>query len=169
MDKEYQILNHLKEEEQTSQRRIAAVTGMSLGTVNILLKKMLKKGLVKIERLDARSLRYILTPRGVMEKSKLTLNYITSAYRNISHLRQTFVQILQEELEEGSLLFLYGPQDEVLAVLLDALSQMRLSYTHVKRGEKLPQGAEKGLILVWDLEDEQELEGKGAINILERL
>ncbi len=72
MEKEYEVLSHLGKEKEVTQRKIASGTGLSLGSVNILLKKMVKKGLVKIERLNTRTIRYILTPRGMKEKARIT-------------------------------------------------------------------------------------------------
>ena len=68
MEAEYKVLSHLQENETTTQRHISARTGLSLGSVNLLLKKMVRKGLVKIERLNKRTVRYILTPQGIKEK-----------------------------------------------------------------------------------------------------
>ncbi len=77
MEHEYQVLTHLQENETTTQRKISKRTGLSLGAVNLLLKKMGRKGLIKIERLNARTVRYILTPKGIQEKSRLTYRYIS--------------------------------------------------------------------------------------------
>jgi DNA-binding MarR family transcriptional regulator len=70
MEVEYQVLTHLQENEQTTQRNISQRTGLSLGAVNILLKKMARKGLIKIEKLNTRTIRYILTPQGMKEKTR---------------------------------------------------------------------------------------------------
>ena len=43
MEHGYQVLNHLQENEITTQRKISAKTGLSLGAVNLLLKKMTRK------------------------------------------------------------------------------------------------------------------------------
>ncbi len=51
MEAEYQVLNHLQDNELTTQRNISQRTGLSLGAVNILLKKMARKGLIKIAKL----------------------------------------------------------------------------------------------------------------------
>ncbi len=40
MEPEYEVLSHLQENEITSQRKIARRTGLSLGAVNLLMKKM---------------------------------------------------------------------------------------------------------------------------------
>ena len=68
MQNEHAILNYLKNNHQTSQREIAERVGLSAGTVNLLIKKMVKKGFIKLERINGRTLRYILTPQGIAEK-----------------------------------------------------------------------------------------------------
>ncbi|MCL0028127.1 winged helix-turn-helix domain-containing protein [Peptococcaceae bacterium] len=45
MQNEYVVLDYLKNNYQTSQREIAENTGLSVGTVNLLIKKMAKKAL----------------------------------------------------------------------------------------------------------------------------
>jgi DNA-binding MarR family transcriptional regulator len=71
MEHEYEVLNHLQENEITTQRRISKRTGLSLGAVNLLLKKMARKGLIKIEKLNSRTMRYILTPQGYRKSPAL--------------------------------------------------------------------------------------------------
>ena len=71
MEPEYEVLSHLQENETTTQRNISKRTGLSLGAVNLLMKKMVRKGLVKVEKLSARTMRYILTTRGMQEKHPL--------------------------------------------------------------------------------------------------
>jgi len=51
MDSEYEILSHLEKNQDTSQRKIAGRTGLSVGTVNLLLKKMVRKGIARSQRL----------------------------------------------------------------------------------------------------------------------
>ena len=74
--KEINILEVLHDGDEFSQRDIAKLTGMSLGMVNMLLNKCVKKGLVKIEHLNSRSVKYILTPKGIQEKSAKMIEYI---------------------------------------------------------------------------------------------
>ena len=83
MEQEYQVLNHLQENETTTQRHISTNTGLSLGAVKLLLKKMARKGLIKIEKLNSRTMRYILTPKGIKEKTRLTYQFVRSSYRQI--------------------------------------------------------------------------------------
>src|SRR5690554_4855726 len=83
MEYEYEVLTHLQNHELTTQRKIATRTGLSLGAVNLLLKRMVRKGLIKVEKLTPRTVRYILTPQGMKEKTRLTYQYVRRSYRQI--------------------------------------------------------------------------------------
>src|SRR5580704_14234698 len=63
-----------------SQRRIAAELGVALGLVNAYLKRCVKKGLVKVGQAPARRYAYYLTPQGFAEKSRLTVEYLSSSF-----------------------------------------------------------------------------------------
>lgn len=64
----------------TSQRRIASDLGIALGLVNAYLKRCVKKGLVKVSEAPARRYAYYLTPHGFTEKSRLTVEYLSSSF-----------------------------------------------------------------------------------------
>ena len=77
------ILGLLKSVEQDggqSQRRLAAELGIALGLVNAYLKRCVNKGLVKVQNVPARRYAYYLTPQGFAEKSRLTVDYLTSSF-----------------------------------------------------------------------------------------
>ena len=80
-DNEILILEELEKNSNITQRGLSEKTGLSLGMVNRLLKKFIKKGFVKLERLNSKSFRYILTPEGFKEKSKKTIEYMKIYYR----------------------------------------------------------------------------------------
>jgi DNA-binding MarR family transcriptional regulator len=63
-----------------SQRHIAAELDIALGLVNAYLKRSIKKGLVKVSHAPARRYAYYLTPQGFSEKSRLTIEYLSSSF-----------------------------------------------------------------------------------------
>ena len=62
------------------QRKIARSIGISLGKTNYIIKELAKKGIIKIENfLNSKNrwaYRYILTPKGIKEKARITKNFI---------------------------------------------------------------------------------------------
>lgn len=74
------ILLKLSKNPLSSQRKLALELGLSLGKLNYCLKALKEKGLIKIENFKKNPKKinymYILTPRGIKEKTKLTLNFM---------------------------------------------------------------------------------------------
>jgi DNA-binding MarR family transcriptional regulator len=71
----------------TSQRRIAVELGVALGLVNAYLKRCVTKGLVKVSEAPARRYAYYLTPHGFSEKSRLTVEYLSSSFSFFRHAK----------------------------------------------------------------------------------
>lgn len=92
----YRILKALEADPQASQRRIAHELGISLGRVNYCLQAMIKKGLVKADNFrnsaNKRAYLYLLTPRGIDEKARVTARFL--------RVKLDEYEILKRELEE---------------------------------------------------------------------
>jgi len=66
------ILEQVDNGKTPSQRDLAGELNISLGLVNSFIKRLVKKGFVKIRTVPKKRLKYILTPHGAAEKSRLT-------------------------------------------------------------------------------------------------
>ncbi len=169
METEYQVLTHLHENAQTSQRQISKQTGLSLGAVNLTLRKMARKGLIKIEKLNARSVRYILTPQGLKEKTSLTYHYIRNSYRQIVAINNAVENLLQEKHtpENNHQVVLFGPPDEIEQILKSALRALNLKSETKRPDEEGFTPNPNQLILTWRYEDEQILPTQNrVVNIM---
>lgn len=74
------LLNSVEHDGAQSQRRLAAELGIALGLVNAYLKRCVSKGLLKVGEAPARRYAYYLTPKGFAEKSRLTVEYLSSSF-----------------------------------------------------------------------------------------
>jgi DNA-binding MarR family transcriptional regulator len=74
------LLESLEEDGFKSQRRLAAELGIALGLVNAYLNRCIQKGLVKVAEAPARRYSYYLTPKGFIEKSRLSIEYLTCSF-----------------------------------------------------------------------------------------
>jgi len=169
VETEYQVLTHLQDNELTTQRNISQRTGLSLGAVNILLKKMARKGLIKIEKLNTRTMRYILTPQGMKEKTRLTYQFVRSSYHQILNITSAVEALLSEEQAKNSTnnVIIYGPADEVEQILINTLRGLNIKPLIVRPTENSIKPAKGQLVLTWRYEDDQTLPAKsGAVNIM---
>jgi DNA-binding MarR family transcriptional regulator len=74
------LLESVERDGAQSQRKLASDLGIALGLVNAYLKRCVKKGLVKIGNAPPRRYAYYLTPHGFAEKSRLTVEYLSSSF-----------------------------------------------------------------------------------------
>lgn len=76
----FNILRKIDQKNPKSQRELAKELELSLGKLNYCLKALQKKGLVKFKNFKANPNKlnylYILTPKGITKKTKLTLNFL---------------------------------------------------------------------------------------------
>lgn len=79
-DVQFRVLRLLQENPEVSQRELAAAVGISVGGMHYVLKALIAKGLVKFGNFkaaqDKRRYAYVLTPKGVKEKSLLTRRFL---------------------------------------------------------------------------------------------
>ena len=92
----YRILKLLEADPHASQRRIADELGISLGRVNYCLKALIRKGLVKVNNFrsnaNKRTYLYLLTPKGIEEKTKVTLQFL--------QVKMAEYEVVKREIEE---------------------------------------------------------------------
>ena len=88
----FNVLRKVNSKPQSSQRELAEELGFSLGKLNYCLKALKDKGLVKIrgfeKNLHKMNYIYALTPRGIGEKTKLTLNFMKRKMQEYDELKK---------------------------------------------------------------------------------
>jgi DNA-binding MarR family transcriptional regulator len=90
------ILEAIESSESPSQRDMAQALNVSLGLINSFIRRMAKKGYFKISHLPRNRIRYILTPKGAAEKTRLTYTYIQLSLQFYKDARQKFRQCLKD-------------------------------------------------------------------------
>jgi len=88
---QFEVLRKIKSKPNSSQRAMASELGFSLGKLNYCLKSLKEKGLIKIKNFQKNPNKlvyvYILTPKGVSEKTKLTLNFMKRKMKEYDELK----------------------------------------------------------------------------------
>jgi len=86
------LLRKIKKKPVSTQRELADDLGFSLGKLNYCLKALKLKGLVKINNFKKNPNKlnyiYVLTPRGSIEKTKLTLNFMKKRMKEYDELKK---------------------------------------------------------------------------------
>jgi len=96
------LLESVERDGSQSQRHLALELGIALGLVNAYLKRCIKKGLVKVGEAPARRYAYYLTPQGFAEKSRLTVDYLSSSFSFFRRARSDCSELMAEIVARGS-------------------------------------------------------------------
>lgn len=88
----YKILKLVAADAEISQRELAKALGISLGKTNYCLKALIEKGIIKVGNFknskNKLAYMYLLTPRGIEEKSAITLRFLKAKIKEYENLKQ---------------------------------------------------------------------------------
>lgn len=91
-DEHLNILRKISKDPNLSQRELAENLGLSLGKVNYCLVELKKKGLLKIQNFKKSENKlkyfYVLTPKGIAEKTELTLKFMKKKMKEYDELKK---------------------------------------------------------------------------------
>lgn len=87
------VLRAIYKKPRSSQREMAKNLGFSLGKLNYCLKALKNKGFIKIQNFNnqpnrLKYIQYVLTPKGVSERTSLTLNFMKSKFKEYDELKK---------------------------------------------------------------------------------
>ena len=88
----FNVLRKIKNKPQSTQRELANELGFSLGKLNYCLNALKVKGLIKIRNFEKNPNKinyiYVLTPKGIAAKTKLTLNFMKQKMKEYDELEK---------------------------------------------------------------------------------
>ena len=87
----FEVLRRIQKKPNSSQREIAEDLGFSLGKLNYCLRALKIKGFIKIENFKKNPKKvnyiYVLTPKGIAERTKLTINFMKKKMEEYDELK----------------------------------------------------------------------------------
>ena len=156
--KALRLMEALQGDQSQSQRDLANRLGISVGLVNALLKRFIKKGYFKVRTVPKGRLKYLLTPRGAAEKSILTYRYIhysLSLYRELQDkLRPIFLNLKVEGKER---IIIFG-RGELAEIASSVLKESNLHLVAIIDQVKQLNHFEYDIILILELENPASIE-----------
>jgi DNA-binding Lrp family transcriptional regulator len=112
--RDLRLLEELERNPVISQRKLSHKFNIALGVTNACLRRMARKGWIRIRDLNPRKIGYYLTPKGVLEKTRLTFNLVSFRVQHYAELKKIIGNRLLEMQNEGlKRLVFYGISDEM--------------------------------------------------------
>lgn len=97
-----ELLRKIEANPEYTQRELSQEMGVSLGKVNYCMKKLFERGLVKLSNFKSNSNKsryiYLLTPKGIEQKARLTISFIDIKLKEYDELKAE-IESLQEDIK----------------------------------------------------------------------
>jgi DNA-binding MarR family transcriptional regulator len=111
-DHEYRLLDILSRQEKASQRQVAKESGLSLGMVNLVVRRLVRTGYIKTSTLNGQTVRYVLTRKGSAELARRSYEYMLHVVSSFGELRSGVAALMRNLCEGGNARFIiYGDGD----------------------------------------------------------
>ncbi|WP_419655281.1 transcriptional regulator, MarR family [Desulfosarcina variabilis str. Montpellier] len=120
--KTLQLLEEIAEDKPISQRELSDSLQISLGLVNSFIKRLVKKGYCKVTTIPKRRVKYLLTPSGAMEKTRLTYEYIATSYQYFKSATQKVQNLYLSLQDEGHTRVVFYGAGEMANIALYAMA-----------------------------------------------
>jgi DNA-binding MarR family transcriptional regulator len=125
------ILEKVDNDGTPSQRDLARDLNISLGLVNSFIKRLAKKGYFKMGHLPKNRIRYMLTSRGVAEKSRLTYEYIQYSFKFYKDARQKLQDLYADLETQGVMRIVFYGAGDLAEIAYISLQQSRIELVAV--------------------------------------
>ena len=101
-ESEFYVLRELSQNNNLTQRELSKRLGLSLGSINFVLKALMKKGYIKMQRFKDSDNKtkyiYVLTPKWLYDKAILTKEFINNKLEEYESLKKE-IEELKKEVE----------------------------------------------------------------------
>jgi len=112
--RDLQFLKELEQNPNVSQRELSHKLDIALGVTNACLKKMVRRGWIKIKKIPPRRIGYYLTPHGFAEKSKLTYRFLSNTIHQYTATKKDITEkLLSLEWAGIKRIAFFGASDEM--------------------------------------------------------
>jgi len=139
-DYEFKIIDEIGKDLNTTQRKISRQIGLSLGMTNLIMKRLIAKGYVKVKGLNRRNVQYILTPRGFAEKVKKTHRYLLRSIETLKTVKEKIQDTVLEYYEKGERNFIIlgkGELADIVEISLRDMGKKDLQYSKARTPEEI--------------------------------
>lgn len=147
-EREFELINIIGADLASNQRDLSRHLDISLGMTNILIRRLIAKGYIRIRQLNKRKVEYILTPKGFAEKMRKSVKYTVKTLNSINLIKEQIRKIIAPYYEKGERNFYVFGQSDIALLIEMVLKEMPLDGCKVTYIKELPQTKLEGLVLL---------------------
>src|SRR3954464_6588535 len=106
--RDLQLLEAVERNARITQRTLANQLGIALGLTNTYIKRLVRKGCIKCVNVQSNRLAYLITPRGVAEKARLTYEFMQYSLQLYKDVRRHLQGVVRSRAADGQRVAIYG-------------------------------------------------------------
>lgn len=167
-EREFELVNIVGAQLAANQRDLSRHMNLSLGMTNMLLRRLVTKGYIRIKQLDRRKVEYILTPKGFAEKMRKSVKYTLKTISSIGLIKKNLLSILKDFYADGvKKFYILGTSDlgGLIEMALRENFKQDCIFVHV---QEISSDMMDGVVLICR-EDARVPSGLKAVNMIEEL
>ena len=151
------VLQEVEQNPILTQRSLSQKLGVALGLTNLYLKRLVRKGYIKISTFPKNRIQYLLTPRGIKEKSRLTYEYLQFSltyYRDVRRRLNDTLVVLEQSGVNRIVIFGVGELAEMAYLSIQESNLELVGFVADEPGERFlsfPRGT-LGTLTEWDFD-----------------
>src|SRR5258708_36743273 len=123
--RDLKLLEAGEADSRVTQRGLSTQLGIARGLTNIYLKRLVRKGYIKCVNVQSNRISYLITPRGIAEKARLTYEFMDYSLPLYGEVRQHLREVLQECAAADRRVAIYG-RGEAAELAYLSLKEFRL-------------------------------------------
>jgi DNA-binding MarR family transcriptional regulator len=146
-EREFELINIVGAQLGANQRDLSKQLDISLGMTNLLVRRLVSKGYIRLRQLNKKKTQYILTPKGFTEKYHKSVHYTLKTIRSIGLIRNQLNIIIQRLYSQGERVFLILGHSDLAELVEMSLRQPQWAGVQFSRVENVPEHPE-GIVFI---------------------
>ncbi len=147
-EREFELVNIIGADLGANQRDLSRLMSLSLGMVNMLIRRLLSKGIIRIEQLDKRKVQYLLTPKGFSEKMRKSVQYTLKTINSLDLIKEKIHELIVKEYRKGERLFVVLGRSDFAHLIEIVFKDLGLDNYKITYVDKLSKDEIKGLLII---------------------
>ncbi len=147
-EREFELINIIGAQLGSNQRDLSRHLSLSLGMTNMLLRRLVAKGYIRIKQLNKKKAEYLLTSKGFTEKSRKSVNYTLKTIRSIGLIKERLELLVRSLKDAGHLSFWVLGESDLVVLVEMVLHSCGIAENKIIRIKELPKEPIEGMVLI---------------------
>ena len=168
-EKEFELINNIGLKIASNQRDLSRKMDVSLGMVNMLIRRLITKGYIRTSKVKPNRIGYMITPKGFKEKMNQSVTYTLRTINSISTIKNRIQALIEDLYQKGERHFLIlGDSDLALLAKMAAGEFLRKDciFSYAKSADH---SKRDGVVFICQNDMAEKIEGTNKVNLIYEL